>query len=51
MSDDKKQSFYAFCCFTECIQDAQRLNIAAGVDKITDSKHKTQRYDKLVAYL
>ncbi|MDZ8068777.1 MAG: hypothetical protein RMY64_24605 [Nostoc sp. DedQUE08] len=35
----------------EYVQNLQRLDIAAGVDKITDSKHKTQRYDKLVAYL
>ncbi|MFN6486056.1 MAG: hypothetical protein RMY33_024335 [Nostoc sp. DedQUE03] len=42
MSDDKKQSFYAFCktvLLTAYVQNAQGLNIAAVVDKITDSKH------------
>ncbi|WP_334893667.1 hypothetical protein [Nostoc sp.] len=42
MSDDKKQSFYAFCktvSLREYVQNLQRLDIAAGVDKITDSKH------------
>ncbi|WP_292760386.1 hypothetical protein [Nostoc sp. NOS(2021)] len=42
MSDDKKQSFYAFrktVLLTEYVQEAQRLDIAAGVYKIRDSKH------------
>ncbi|MEH2161652.1 MAG: hypothetical protein V7K38_11525 [Nostoc sp.] len=42
MSNDKKQSFYAFrkiVLLTKYVQDAQRLDIAASVHKITGLKH------------
>ncbi|WP_322710014.1 hypothetical protein [Nostoc sp. ChiSLP03a] len=44
-------AFRKILSLREYVQNLQRFHLAAGVDKITDSKHKTQRYDKLVAYL